>query len=524
MGLLTPSSLEAGGRKQKINAYNILILCLLGPASIVYGYAAAIIATTFGQPSFITYFGLDVKTNASSLIGAMSALFFVGGFIGPLCLPPLADRFGRKWSIFASLVLTTIAAAFMAGSTNVGEFIFFRFVSGAGAFMLLAAIPLLMNEVVPSSMRGGLVELHAVFFIAGFMIASWIGFGFSFWTRGGIDAWRPPLAIQAGWSLLAMVALYWVPESPRWLIMKGQEAKAQAILEKLHSDASDPDHEFAKAEFYQIVKQLHIDKTLGNSWMHIIKKPSYRKRAIIAVLLTSFIQSSGDLVINSTSPAQITAKHTPNTTSNIPPPLLTYAPTDYGPILYANLGYSTTKQLLYPSAWLTFTFGISVLAMPLIDRVARNVLVAVGLWGTMCCLIVEAALVAEFVDKAPATADAKPNNNALQAAVAMFFVFQVFDTAMLNGEIPLKPQHPSHHRASLIPSDRTRMGLSRRDLPHAHSRQGHVSRHLLHRLDEYLLYPSGAGGFSECRVEVLRAVYRVDFHRRVCGALLLSGQ
>jgi len=84
------------------------------------------------------------------------------------------------------------------------------------------------------------------------------------------------------------------------------------------------------------------------------------------------------------------------------------------------------KQLLYPSAWLTFTLGLSVIAMPIMDRVPRNKITAVGLWCCMSTLIVEAALIANFV---PST-----NGNALRAAVAMLFVFQVGDTIMLNGK------------------------------------------------------------------------------------------
>lgn len=87
--------------------------------------------------------------------------------------------------------------------------------------------------------------------------------------------------------------------SNRWLIANGRENEAKAILEQLHSDKSDPDHTFANTEFYQIQKQLYIDQTLGNSWMHIFRKPSNRKRAYIGCGMTFFIQSSGDLVINS---------------------------------------------------------------------------------------------------------------------------------------------------------------------------------------------------------------------------------
>ncbi len=84
---------------------------------------------------------------------------------------------------------------------------------------------------------------------------------------------------------------------------------------------------------------------------------------------------------------------------------------NYGPSLYSALGYSPVKQLLYPAAWLTFALGINVLAMPVVDRFPRNKYIAFGVLGCMATLIVEAALVANFV---PST-----NQSALQAAVAM---------------------------------------------------------------------------------------------------------
>lgn len=158
---------------------------------------------------------------------------------------------------------------------------------------------LYMNEIVPPRMRGGLVELHAVFFILGFVIASWVGFGFSFWTNASLSAWRAPLAIQIFFPLVGLPCLWFMPESPRWLVLKGREEEAQAILHRLHGDSTEQGDIGARAEFYQIQKQIHIDKTLGNSWVHLLRKPSYRKRLLFACGLTFFIQSSGDLVINS---------------------------------------------------------------------------------------------------------------------------------------------------------------------------------------------------------------------------------
>ncbi|KAI1619252.1 hypothetical protein EDD37DRAFT_654894 [Exophiala viscosa] len=82
--------------------------------------------------------------------------------------------------------LNVIAGAFVAGSTNMRELIFFRFALGASTIIILGAIPLYMNELAPSRMRGDLVELHAVF------LHTWLRhslFWMSFWTSGGLKAW-----------------------------------------------------------------------------------------------------------------------------------------------------------------------------------------------------------------------------------------------------------------------------------------------------------------------------------------------
>jgi MFS family permease len=172
----------------------------------------------------------------------------------------------------------------LAGSTNIAEFLVFRFVAGASAFMILAAVPIWMNEVVPVALRGGLVDIHAVFLLLGYTVQGWVGFGFYFWKTGGSNTWRPPIALQCAWPAMLLMGIYWIPESPRWLVMKDRIEEAKVILNRLHSDPSDPNDTYARAEFYQIQKQLMIDRTLGSSWAHMFKKPSYRKRAFLAIV------------------------------------------------------------------------------------------------------------------------------------------------------------------------------------------------------------------------------------------------
>lgn len=156
------------------------------------------------------------------------------------------------------------------------------------------------SELLTYNDVSGLVDLHAVFLIIGYTVQGWVGFGFYFWKSGGNNTWRVPLALQCAWPLLLLGGLYWVPESPRWLIMNDRLHEAKAILQRLHSTSKDStDDEYALAEFYQIQKQVLIDRTLGSSWVHMFKKPSYRKRALLAIGTTGIIQCSGVLVINS---------------------------------------------------------------------------------------------------------------------------------------------------------------------------------------------------------------------------------
>ncbi|OAP54331.1 MFS transporter, SP family, sugar:H+ symporter [Fonsecaea erecta] len=390
------ADLEGNLRSQGVNFGLIAVLAVLGFGSLTYGYTAAIIGTTLGQPTFIKYFELDTRPNGTDLISTTNGLFQTGGVIGTLCLPWVLDKYGRKWACAVPAVLAIISGACMAGAVHIGMFIAFRFVAGASAFMVLAAVPVFMAEIVPVHLRGALVDIHGVMLVLGYVVQAWIGFGFYFWQSGSSVTWRPPVAVQCFFPLCLLVGLLFVPESPRWLVMQGRESEAEQIIYKLHRNKKDPDNLAAKAEFYQIQQQIAIERTLGSSWMHMFRRPSYRKRTMFGVSVGVIIQCGGVLVIN-----------------------------NYGPSLYRLLGFSPVKQLLYPAAWLTFALGLNVISMFLIDHFPRNKYIAFGVSGCVCALICEAALVANFVPS--------DNHAALQAAVAMLFVYQLFYGLCLDG-------------------------------------------------------------------------------------------
>lgn len=76
-----------------------------------------------------------------------------------------------------------------------------------------------MSEVVPPHLRGALVNVHAVSLVMGYVIQAWVGFGFFFWTDGGVmNTWRVPITLQCAWPLILCLGLYWVPESREYTL------------------------------------------------------------------------------------------------------------------------------------------------------------------------------------------------------------------------------------------------------------------------------------------------------------------
>lgn len=373
--------------KRRFKVINLIFTLIMGLGSMSYGYSATVVSTTLAQPSFIAYMGLDHRSNASELIGLTGSLFQVGGFIGTFFLSFFADRWGRRAGIAFPAALTVISYAVLAGSPNIGVFVAFRLFAGTAAYMIVSAVPLWISEVVPPNVRGTFVNINGVGILFGGVSAAWIGYGFSKYQPDDINTtqWRAPLAFTCLPVVLLLCCLSFMPESPRWLIQQGRDAQAERVLHRLDTP------EEAAHEFLQIRAQIHHDQNLDSSYMSLIKKVSYRKRAILGMLTTLSIQFTGPLVILS-----------------------------YGPIIYATLGFDTNQQLIYQGGWLLVGFGGALFSLIIVDLVTRPQLLAGGLVSSLIMLAVEAALVATYATTSKSLAN--PNESALKAAVAMFYV------------------------------------------------------------------------------------------------------
>lgn len=373
--------------KRRFKAISMIFTALTGLGSMSYGYSAFVLSSTLAEPSFYHYMQLEDRSDANDLIGLTGSLFQAGGCLGALLVYVFADRWGRRAGIAFPAALSVFSAALLAGSVNIGMFIAFRFFAGAASCMIVCAVTLWISEVVPPNVRGSFVNVNGASILLGGVAAAWVGYGFSHLHPGDVNSkqWRAPLALGTLPALILLCCLYWLPESPRWLITQGRDDEAKQVLSRLESP------EEAADEFLQIRAQIQHDSNLQSSYLSMITKPSYRKRTILAVLTTFSTQLTGPLVI-----------------------------VNYGALIYGQLGFDTNKQIIYQGGWILVGFAGGLISLFIVDLVSRPKLIAGGILGSLAMLAVEAALVATYATSPESLAN--PNKSALQAAVAVFYV------------------------------------------------------------------------------------------------------
>lgn len=380
-------------KKRQFRLYNVLVTALMGTGSFGAGYAASIIGTTLAQPAFLSYFGLTTRPDATQLIATTNGLFFAGGVLGVATISWMADHWGRLWALRVSGAVCLVASACLAGSVGIGMFIAFRTLSGAGVFMLVGGIPMWISETAPPSVRGLLGDFHSIGILFGYALASYVGYAFYHLPPTNDMAWRGPFIVGCGPLAFHLVAMFFLPESPRWLLMKGEAEHAEQTLRRLHTADE------AAVEMRQISATIEVDKHLDSSWRSMFLKPAYRKRVLISSSVVVMVESAGVLVIN-----------------------------NYGPSIYGSLGFDNDQQLVYNMGYNTMSVTGGLLSLLIIDRVQRPKLLATGLTGACTTLIVLAAILANNDPTAPGA-----NKTALRAGVAMIYLYTLTFELFLNG-------------------------------------------------------------------------------------------
>ncbi|KAL3483779.1 general substrate transporter [Aspergillus germanicus] len=365
--------------------YAFLSVLAASLAALSLGLDVGMISSTLVQPTFISYF----DNPSSAQTGGIVAAFSAGATFGAYACSWVGDPHGRIWALRVGAVIAVIGCALQAGAVHVAMLIIGRLVNGFGAGQLTAVFPVYASEVSPPKIRGAFGGLQMLMIEAAIFVATATGYAFG--VHYDNDAqWRGPLAVQAIPLVLLIPISFFIPESPRWLIMKGRETEALEILARLHG-GGDTSDEYVQMEFNGI--QLHVtaeQQAFKPTWKEIALRPSWRRRVLLAAALQTFAQATG---IN----------------------CVQY----YAATIYTKLGFNTDQSLLINLLYGAFGLLSALVWVVSLDRFSRVKLLIVT------TLFMAAALLVQSVLSAVYTKESDPNPNALRAQVAMFFVFQL---------------------------------------------------------------------------------------------------
>ncbi|KFA81675.1 hypothetical protein S40288_07235 [Stachybotrys chartarum IBT 40288] len=362
----------------------VISACFLAVGGFLFGYDSGIISSTIALPHFRDYFNNPDENTDGGIVSSFQG----GAVLGTMINMAFANWMGRKKTIFAGSMVSLLGSALQAGATNMAMLIIGRFIGGVAVGMLTSTIPMYASEISIPKWRGALSGLLQWFLSWGFLVAQWLGYGCSF--TSGAFSWRFPLAFQCVPALILVSGIWFLQESPRWLMEKDKHDEARAALNKLRNGE---DTSVIDLEFIEIRDVIAADREIGKvSTRSILTKPSWRKRLILGCAVQAFGPLSGINVINY-----------------------------YGPRIYEILGIDVQTSLMIIGISGALSIVYCTIGLYFLDKVGRVKPLLVSAAGLGAALLVNAVQAQNL----------NPDNaNSLRSMVAMNFVFSLFYTPL----------------------------------------------------------------------------------------------
>ncbi|MGV8095075.1 MAG: sugar porter family MFS transporter [Mangrovibacterium sp.] len=313
--------------------YVIFISVVAALGGLLFGFDTAVISGTlnFIQPYF--------RLSEAGLGWTVSSLLF-GCIAGVAIAGKIGDRFGRKKILMLAALLFLISAVGSAGSAGLTTFITARVIGGLAVGVASILSPMYIAEIAPAKYRGRLVSLNQLAIVIGILIAFFTNY---LLVNTGENNWRWMLLVMAAPALLLFLSLFFVPESPRWLVAKGRNAQALNVLMKI----SERDE--AQLQFNEISQTLQ-DKQEAS--YRDLMEPKVRPILFLGIILAVFQQITG---INT----------------------IMY----YAPKIFAQIGQSNDTALMQTIAIGGTNLLFTIVAMLLIDHFGRKKLIVAGSIG-----------------------------------------------------------------------------------------------------------------------------------------------
>ena len=332
--------------------YVIFMAVVAAIGGILFGYDTAVISGTTAIVK--AQFGLS-DAGEGWYVGCA----LIGSICGVLAAGTLSDYLGRKLTMLISAALFSISAIGCAVCGSFDGLVAYRIIGGVGIGIVSIVSPIYISEVSPAKIRGTLVSLYQLAVTVGFLLAylaNWVidaggdlAVAGNLWTNmWNAEMWRGMLGSETLPALLFFTIIFFIPESPKWLIVKGKLDKASTVLAKIYASDAEVKEEIQTT-------QTSLKGESKGAWSDLLKPG-----ILIAVIAGSAIAILGQFMgVN--------------------------AVLYYGPKIFSDAGFDNPM-------FSTVLVGVvnmvtTILAVFIIDKVGRKQLIYWGVSGMILCLL-----------------------------------------------------------------------------------------------------------------------------------------
>jgi MFS transporter, SP family, arabinose:H+ symporter len=243
--------------------WSISIIAALG--GLLFGYDWVVISGA--KPFYEEFFHL---TSTFQIGWAMSSAL-VGCIFGTIVCGTFSDKYGRKKLLLLAGLLFTFSAVGTAMANTFNTFITYRLLGGIGIGLASNLSPMYIAEIAPAKLRGRFVSVNQLTIVIGILLAQLINWlianpvpenaspEFILTSWNGQIGWRWMFAAETVPALLFFVCMFFVPESPRWLVKAAKEKNAKLILKKIGgADYANSTFESIKKSLSDEIQQVHF--------------------------------------------------------------------------------------------------------------------------------------------------------------------------------------------------------------------------------------------------------------------------
>ena len=222
--------------------WSVCLVAAMG--GLLFGYDWVVIGGA--KPFFIRHFGLDEN---AALVGWAMSSALVGCMIGAVLSGLLSDKLGRKRLLIAASLFFIVSAVGTALAGSFQAFVWYRLLGGLGIGLASSLSPMYIGEISPAEMRGRFVSINQLMIVIGVVLAQAVNWAIAcnlpadFTEEQILNSWYG----QIGWrwmfgaeaipATLFFLLMFFVPESPRWLVKNGRPRAAERILSRLGGEA-----------------------------------------------------------------------------------------------------------------------------------------------------------------------------------------------------------------------------------------------------------------------------------------------